>query len=168
MSSLSIARYFPWRRMRVTGQSVSDESRMALVKLSPDRRFRPLCHDCGQPGGFHSWTRKFVRDRSFGDYSMLLQIEYRKLRCRQCRRVRVERLDFVDTSQRVTMRLGTYGCAYGIGTGRAACSLRRRHVTGGLGGAAYLCIRHSRSGSGRREVVAPSSVLCAVSVAPGR
>jgi len=39
---------------------------------------------------------------------MLLQIEYRKLRCRRCRRVRVERLDFVDTSQRVTMRLGTY------------------------------------------------------------
>ena len=108
MSSLSIARYFPWRRMKVTGQSVSDESRSALVKLAPDRRFRPLCHKCGQPGGFHSWTRKFVRDRNFGGYTMLLQIEYRKLRCRQCRRVCVERLDFVDTSQRVTMRLGTY------------------------------------------------------------
>ncbi len=108
MSNFSIARYFPWRRMRVTGQSVSDESRMALVKLAPDLRFQLLCHKCGQPGGFHSWTRQFVRDRNFGDYTMLLQIEYRKLRCRQCRRVRVERLDFVDTSQRVTMRLGTY------------------------------------------------------------
>ena len=108
MSDISIARYFPWRRMRVISQSVSDESRSALVKLVPDRRFRPLCHQCGQPGGFHSWTRKFVRDRNFGDYTMLLHIEYRKLRCRQCRRVRVERLDFVDTSQRVTMRLGTY------------------------------------------------------------
>gem|GEM_PF-2538247 len=108
MSDLSIARYFPWRRMRVISQSVSDESKSALVKLAPDRRFRPLCHKCGQPGGFHSWTRKFVRDRNFGDYTMLLHIEYRKLRCRQCRRVHVERLDFVDTSQRVTMRLGTY------------------------------------------------------------
>jgi len=108
VSDLSIARYFPWRRMRVISQSVSDESKSALVKLAPDRRFRPLCHRCGQPGGFHSWTRKFVRDRNFGDYTMLLHIEYRKLRCRQCRRVHVERLDFVDTSQRVTMRLGTY------------------------------------------------------------
>lgn len=108
MSKLSIARYFPWRRMRVTGQSVSHESRSAMVKLSPDRRFRALCHKCGEPGGLHSWARKFVRDRNFGDCTMLLQIEYRKLRCRKCRCVRVERLDFVDISQRVTMRLGTY------------------------------------------------------------
>jgi len=39
---------------------------------------------------------------------MLLQVEHRKIRCRQCYKVRVEDLEFVDTNARVTRRLAAY------------------------------------------------------------
>jgi transposase len=86
--------------------------------LEPDRRFRAHCGACGGPArSIHSRTRKFVRDLDFGAHRMLLQIEHRKVYCDACWGVRVERLDFVDTSQRVTRRLGAYAaelCRLGL------------------------------------------------------
>ena len=109
MSGRSIAPYFPWCRVKVTHQSVSQEFRAALVGLEPDERYRPLCHACGQPARtVHSHARKFVRDLPFGDSSMMLQVEHRKVWCDHCGGVRVEKLEFVDAGQRVTHRLGAY------------------------------------------------------------
>lgn len=109
MSARSIAPFFPWRRMKVAYQSVSQESRSALVRLEPDQRYRPCCHGCGRPARtVHSATRKFVRDLSLADFSLMLQIEYRKIWCGHCGGVRVEQLEFVDTHQRVTHRLAAY------------------------------------------------------------
>lgn len=79
MSKLSIAPFFPWRRMKVAYQSVPEGSRSALVRLEPDQRYRPRCHACGRPAQtVHSATQKFVRDLSLADFSLMLQIEYRK------------------------------------------------------------------------------------------
>jgi len=104
--------------VKVAHQSVSQESRSALVRLEPDERYRPLCHACGQPARtVHSHARKFVRDLPFGDSSMMLQVEHRKVWCDHCGGVRVEQLEFVDTSQRVTHRLGAYAvqlCRWGL------------------------------------------------------
>jgi len=109
MSGRSIAPFFPWRRMRVAYQSVPEGSRSALVRLEPDQRYRPCCHACGQPAQtVHSATRKFVRDLPLADFSLMLQIEYRKIWCGHCGGVRVEQLEFVDTHQRVTHRLAAY------------------------------------------------------------
>lgn len=109
MSVGSIAPFFPWRRMKVAYQSVSQQSRSALVRLEPDQRYRPCCHACGRPAQtVHSATRKFVRDLSLADFSVILQIEYRKIWCGHCGGVRVEQLEFVDTHQRVTRRLAAY------------------------------------------------------------
>ena len=109
MSAPSIAPFFPWRRMKVVHRRVSQESRSALVRLEPDQRCRPRCHACGQPARtVHSATRKFVRDLSLADFSVMLQIEYRKIWCGRCGGVRVEQLEFVDTHQRVTRRLAAY------------------------------------------------------------
>ncbi len=109
MSAGSIALFFPWRRMKVAYRSVSQESRSALVRLEPDRRHRARCHGCGQAARtVHSATRKFVRDLSLADFSVMLQIEYRKIWCGHCGGVRVEQLEFVDTHQRVTHRLAAY------------------------------------------------------------
>jgi transposase len=95
--------------VKVAHQSVSQESRSALVWLEPDERYRPLCHACGQPARtVHSHTRKFVRDLPFGDSSMMLQVEHRKVWCDHCGGVRVEKLEFVDAGQRITHRLGAY------------------------------------------------------------
>ena len=104
--------------MRVAEQSISSESGDALVRLEPDRRFRPRCGGCGGVArSVHSWTRKFVRDLDFGDRRMRLHVEHRKVYCDRCLGVRVERMDFVDTSQRVTHRLGAYAaelCRLGL------------------------------------------------------
>lgn len=106
---LSIAAYFPWSRVRVAYQSVIPEGRTALVRLEPDKRFHPCCHQCGQVARtVHANTRKFVRDLDFGGFSMLLQVEHRKIWCDRCGGVRVEQLEFVDVAQRVTKRLAAY------------------------------------------------------------
>jgi len=95
--------------MKVAYQSVPEGSRSALVRLEPNQRYRPRCHACGQPAQtVHSATRKFVRDLSLADFSLMLQIEYRKIWCGSCGGVRVEQLEFVDTHQRVTHRLAAY------------------------------------------------------------
>jgi transposase len=124
VSSLSIAKYFPWCRMKVVYHNVLVESKSAMVRLEPDRRYSPLCHVCEQPARrVHSPTRKVVRDLDFADCRMLLQVEHRKIFCDGCRKVRVEKLDFVDASQRVTLRLAAYAaqlCAYGLSVSAVA------------------------------------------------
>lgn len=104
--------------MRVVHHNVVEGSREALIRLEPDKRYRPRCHACGRAARrIHSPTRKFVRDLDFGGNRMLLQIEHRKVFCKPCRKVRVERLDFVDVHQRVTLRLGAYAaelCRLGL------------------------------------------------------
>jgi transposase len=118
VSSLSVADYFPWRRVKVVYQNVNIEPASALIRIEPDRRFRPVCHACGGPARtVHSHARKFVRDLDFGGHEMMLQIEYRKIWCDACGGVRVEQLEFVDTSQRITNRLAAYAvqlCRWGM------------------------------------------------------
>ena len=124
MSGTSVARYFPWSRVKVVAQNVNVEPRSALARLEPNRRYRPLCHDCGQPARtVHSHTRRFVRDLDFGDYSMMLQVEYRKIWCDHCGGVRVEQLEFADTHQRMTHRLAAYAaelCRLGLSVAAVA------------------------------------------------
>jgi len=95
--------------MRTTYVNVVEASKTAIAVLEPDRRFRPVCYACNTPGGaIHARTRRFVRDLKFGDCSMLLQVEHRKIRCHRCRMVRIEALEFVDAGARVTRRLAAY------------------------------------------------------------
>jgi len=110
MSSLSIASYFPFTRVKVVQQTVhGDDARSALIKLEPDQRFRPLCHDCGQAGAVHSTGHvRIVRDLSIASAQATLQVAYRRVWCDRCDGARVERLSFCDASKRVTYRLARY------------------------------------------------------------
>ena len=108
MSLCSVAGFFPWRRVKITYTNTVEGSRLAIARVEPDRRFRTICHVCGKPGAIHARTRKFIRDLSFGGFTMLLQVEHRKIRCHHCRGVRVEGLEFVDANARVTQRLAAY------------------------------------------------------------
>ena len=109
MSRLSVSAYFPWCRVKVAYHNVISDSQSALVRLEPDRRYRPLCHACqGVARTVHSRTRKIVRDLNLADCSMMLQVECRKVWCDHCERVRVEHLEFVDAHRRVTHRLARY------------------------------------------------------------
>ena len=79
MSSLTIASYFPFARMKVVGQNVhlNLEKPGTLVYLEPDLRCRPLCHACGQAGQVHSQgLRRIVRDLNMGPAQTFLQVDY--------------------------------------------------------------------------------------------
>jgi len=103
------------------------QPRSALVRIEPDGRYRPICHECGQPARtVHSNTRRFIRDLNLADYTMMLQVEYRKVWCDHCGGVRVERLEFANVSQRLTHRLAAYAaelCRRGLSVASVAAHL---------------------------------------------
>lgn len=109
MSTLSIAPYFPYRRVRVTSQAVTATGTAAVIDAVPDQRFAPRCHACGQPcRRVHSWEQRAIRDLNLGAARVSIRLTYRKLVCGRCDRVRVEELELCDAYQRVTKRLARY------------------------------------------------------------
>ncbi|NLV52812.1 MAG: ISL3 family transposase [Bacteroidales bacterium] len=111
MSSLSISNYFPFSRVKITEQSVYREEKLSsLIKLVPDKRYVPLCHECGSEATtVHSKDHlRILRDLNIADSQTWLQVEYRKIWCENCGGVRVEQLSFADASKRVTQRLARY------------------------------------------------------------
>lgn len=107
MSSMSIANYFPYSRVNIVSQSVSkNDAVCAFITAEPDKRFHPVCSECGQPAsGIHSWQRRCIRDLPFGPAQVWLYCNYRKVICPRCNRIRVEDLGLFAPCQRVTKRL---------------------------------------------------------------
>ena len=111
MSELSITKYFPFMRMKITEQSVHGEkAESAIIRMAPDLRYRPLCHHCQSPAAtVHSnGHNRFIRDLNMAKAQVWLQVEYRKVWCNDCDGVRVEHLSFVNASKRVTDRMAQY------------------------------------------------------------
>jgi len=111
MSGLSIAAYFPFARVKVVSQNVHLDCQPSgtLIRLEPDRRFRPICHECGRPGSVHSdGLRRVIRDLDMGQAQTVLLVEYRRVWCPTCYKAKVEQLSFADVSQRITHRLARY------------------------------------------------------------
>ncbi len=109
MSSLSIAHYFPFARMRIVRQRVSSGGEKAYLKAVPDKRFQPLCHICGeQASGIHSQEKRWIRDLDFGQARVWILCHYRKIVCYHCQKIPIEELDLFDPYMRVTKRLARY------------------------------------------------------------
>jgi transposase len=111
MSSLSIAAYFPFERVKVVRQDVHLNLQLpgAQIRLEPDRRCRPLCHVCGQPATVHSGPmHRMVRDLNMAQAEVLLLVQYRRVWCHHCGKAKVEQLSFCDRWKRITHRLACY------------------------------------------------------------
>jgi transposase len=111
MSGLSITGYFPFKRMKILYQNIHHEdASSALIRMTPDLRYTPLCHHCGtEAATVHSkGYPRFIRDLNMANAQIFLQVDTRKIWCNRCNGVRVERLDFADASVRVTKRLARY------------------------------------------------------------
>jgi transposase len=111
MSGLSIAPHFPFARVKVVSQTVHRDCQVpgAIIQLTPDRRFRPLCHLCGGPANVHSQgLRRFLRDLDVAGAQIYLDVEYRRVNCPACNRAVVEKLSFAGVSMRLTYRLARY------------------------------------------------------------
>ena len=109
MSGMSIAYYFPFRRIKIVHQSVAQDTRTARIDIGPDKRFLPVCSRCGRASPrIHSHVQRRVRDLDLASFRVWLYCHYRKILCIHCRRIVVEDLDFFAPCQRVTKRLAIY------------------------------------------------------------
>lgn len=109
MSELTIAPYFPFRRIKIINQSVDFNATEASIELMPHKRFKPICHNCGEKvDTAHSWAQRRVRDLNLASAKVWLRCHYRKLYCPVCRGIRIEDLELFDPYIRVTRRLAYY------------------------------------------------------------
>jgi len=109
MSKLSIAHYFPFRRIKIVSQDVAPEATKTHIQVEPDKRFRPICWKCGQKAsGIHTWTRRKIRDLNFGTAQTWITCLYRKVFCPHCHGIHIENLNLFHPHLRVTNRLAFY------------------------------------------------------------
>ena len=109
MSVVSIAPYFPFRRIKIVEQTVTPGATEAYILAEPDKRFRPICQRCGQlASGVHSWTQRKIRDLSFATAQTWITCRYRKLLCAHCQGIHIEDLELFHPYLRVTTRLARY------------------------------------------------------------
>lgn len=109
MSDLTIASYFPFRRIKIIDQIVDPEATSAWIEIQPHKGFKPVCHRCGHKAvSAHSWTERSVRDLNLATAEVWLQCSYRKLFCPVCQQISIEDLELFDPYIRVTRRLAYY------------------------------------------------------------
>ena len=109
MSDLTIASYFPFRRIKINNQIVDPDATEAWIEIQPHNGFKPICHRCGQKAdSAHSWTERSVRDLNIATAEVWLHCRYRKLFCPVCQRISIEDLELFDPYIRVTRRLAYY------------------------------------------------------------
>ncbi len=88
MSGMSIAYYFPFRRIKITHQSVAQDTKTARIDIGPDKRFLPVCSRCGRVSPrIHSHVQRQVRDLNLASFRVWLHCHYRKILCLHCRRI---------------------------------------------------------------------------------
>jgi transposase len=106
MSQLSIASLFAFRREVVQKTEIAGDDQLRVV-VRPDRRFRPRCGTC-QSVGTRVWQRESrqIRDIPVGPFRLVkMTVEYQKVSCPRCGKIRVQDLDVCDVGgARVTRR----------------------------------------------------------------
>ena len=109
MSGVSIAPYFPFRRIKIINQQLLPNASEARIQTQPDKRFQPICQCCGQKAsGIHSWTQRTIRDLNLATAKVWITCHYRKLFCVRCHQISIEDLKLFDPYLRVTHRLALY------------------------------------------------------------
>lgn len=109
MSEITIAPYFPFRRIKIVSQQVEPDATTATIEVAPRWGFKPVCHKCGQKiDTAHSWAERRVRDLNLASTEVWLHCRYRKLFCPVCRQICIEDLELFDPYIRVTRRLAFY------------------------------------------------------------
>ncbi len=112
MPKYSLAPFFNFARVKLIDHVFHNEedSSSSVTYFTHDNRYKALCHNCLKPAGTtHSLGhRRLVQDLPFATTQMWLDVEYRKVWCDHCQKVRVEHLEFCDSGRCVTKRLARY------------------------------------------------------------
>jgi transposase len=109
MSVPTIAPYFPFRRIKITNQTVATDAGRAQIQIQPDGRYAPVCHGCGRrASAVHSWTQRKVRDLNMATAQVWLACGYRKVFCAHCHGIHIEDLELFHPYLRLTQRMARY------------------------------------------------------------
>ncbi len=109
MSNITITQYFFPGQVKIMGQSFSPDFRRVIISMRSNLRFTPRCSECGSKAHIsHDTTKRLVRDLNLAATMVWLNLFYRKVYCPFCKKVRVERQEFVEPYTRVTKRLAHY------------------------------------------------------------
>ncbi len=109
MSNLNINKYFPFKRIKLTDQTFTEDGTTSTIKIEPNKSYRPQCHICGgKVNRVHSIGSRSIRDLSICSKKVFLDSTYRKVLCKTCNRIVVEDLEFFEPCSRVTKRLAAY------------------------------------------------------------
>ncbi len=89
---------------------LSPSSRILAEGCSPDKRFEPICHLCGQKAlRVHSWSQRSIRDLNLASTQVYLHCHFRKIFCLTCGQIVIEEdLELLHPYFRVTKRLALY------------------------------------------------------------
>ena len=111
MSNVSITPYFPFCRVNIFGQDVTEEK--SVIYMRPDKRFKPVCYICKRRcNTVHKWVKRPVRDLDFGSAHVTIECIYRQIFCVKCDSIIVEDLEFFEPYRRITKRLAR--CIYDL------------------------------------------------------
>lgn len=108
MSKIDLKAFFKFCKVNVMEQAVNIKCRVVSLKVKPDERYTPVCHNCKRrSNSIHSYHERMVRDMNIFEAKTFIQYSYRKIRCLYCGVV-VEDLGLVDPTVRITKRLANY------------------------------------------------------------
>lgn len=108
MSTVNIRTLFPFLRVKISEIRSSDNGQLTLVKVQPDKRFKPVCSGCGgQVDQVHSTSTRVLKDLPMAGSMVLIYYTCRIVKCPTCS-FKIEKHDFVQPHSRVTNRMGTY------------------------------------------------------------
>lgn len=109
MSNLKINKYFPYKRVKLIDQTITEDCEKSYITVKPNQRYNPRCHICGtKVSSIHSLGNRDIRDLDICSTKTFLKTTYRKILCKSCNRIVVEDLEFFDPCRRVTKRLAAY------------------------------------------------------------
>lgn len=108
MSKIQIKAFFRFCRVKIGAQRFHMESNLVFIEANPDKRYNPVCHNCGSVAKkIHSYNKRMVRDLNIFKAKTFIRYTYRTLRCDRCGLV-VEDLGLAEPYARVTKRLAQY------------------------------------------------------------
>jgi transposase len=108
MSKVNVKAFFRFCRVKVIDQAVDIVKKTVKIKVTPDKRYTPICHSCKlSVKDIHSRNERTVRDMNIFDAKTFVSVGYRTVKCPQCGDV-VEDMGIMNPYKRVTRRLATY------------------------------------------------------------
>ena len=101
MSNYSITSLYPFRRVKVDDFYERKDPKLGEVQrvvLTPDKRYTPLCHECGTKAEtVHSNETRRLRDTKIAGKDSEIVYHYRKIKCPECEAIKVEKSDVTNS-----------------------------------------------------------------------